>query len=264
MQSIRKYPRTPHLEGSRLQAGDFDLSQVKFSEIAGKQLVVEEKIDGANCGIGFDSLGNLRLQSRGHYLIGGPREQQFALFKQWTNEHAKSLYDCLGDRYLMYGEWMFAKHTLFYNRLPSYFLEFDVFDTLEDLFLCTDQRRKLLSSLPINSVPVRHEGTLESASTLHELLGPSAFIDADAKDDLHRLATLAGEPVERVFRETDLTGLMEGLYIKVEQDGRVVDRLKFVRADFLAIVDQSGSHWQDRPLIRNQLATTTALPGEVY
>ena len=31
---IRKYPRTPHIEGSRLQPGDEDLSQIPFSEIA--------------------------------------------------------------------------------------------------------------------------------------------------------------------------------------------------------------------------------------
>ena len=33
---IIKYPRTPHLEGSRLQPGDEDLSQVPFSYIKGK------------------------------------------------------------------------------------------------------------------------------------------------------------------------------------------------------------------------------------
>ena len=36
---ILKYPRTPHLEGSRLQAGDEDLSQVPFSHLKGKYLV---------------------------------------------------------------------------------------------------------------------------------------------------------------------------------------------------------------------------------
>ncbi len=46
--TILKYPRTPHLEGSRLQPGDEDLSQIRFSEIAGRHLVVEEKCDGAN------------------------------------------------------------------------------------------------------------------------------------------------------------------------------------------------------------------------
>ncbi len=44
--SILKYPRTPHLEGSRLQPGDEDLSQIRFSEIAGRHLVVEESVTG--------------------------------------------------------------------------------------------------------------------------------------------------------------------------------------------------------------------------
>ena len=51
---IHKYPRTPHIEGSRLQPGDEDLSQIPFSAIAGKNLVIEEKCDGANSAISFD------------------------------------------------------------------------------------------------------------------------------------------------------------------------------------------------------------------
>ena len=68
--AILKYPRTPHLEGSRLQPGDEDLSQIRFDEIRGKHLVVEEKCDGANTGISFGDGGELLLQSRGHYLTG--------------------------------------------------------------------------------------------------------------------------------------------------------------------------------------------------
>ena len=63
---IHKYPRTPHIEGSRLQPGDEDLSQIPFSAIAGKNLVIEEKCDGANSAISFDENGELLLQSRGH------------------------------------------------------------------------------------------------------------------------------------------------------------------------------------------------------
>ena len=48
--TIHKYPRTQHLEGSRLQPGDEDLEAVPFRAIAGRNLVVEEKVDGANCG----------------------------------------------------------------------------------------------------------------------------------------------------------------------------------------------------------------------
>jgi hypothetical protein len=81
---LRKYPRTPHLVGSRLQPGDADLAAVPFTELAGRYLVVEEKLDGANAAISFGADGELLLQSRGHYLTGGPRERQFGPFKAWA------------------------------------------------------------------------------------------------------------------------------------------------------------------------------------
>ena len=55
---IFKYPRTPHIEGSRLQPGDEDLSQIPFDAIRGRHLVVEEKCDGANSAVSFDADGN--------------------------------------------------------------------------------------------------------------------------------------------------------------------------------------------------------------
>ena len=117
---IVKYPRTQHLQGSRLQEGDEDLSQVPFNEIFGKNIVIEEKIDGANSAVSFDGEGNLLLQSRGHYLDGGFRERHYNLMKQWANFNRDLFYNALGSRYIMYGEWMYAKHTVFYDALPDY------------------------------------------------------------------------------------------------------------------------------------------------
>ncbi|WP_246002030.1 RNA ligase family protein [Allorhizocola rhizosphaerae] len=105
-----KYPRTAHLEGSRLQAGDEDLAQTPFAPLRGRHLVVEEKLDGANAGISFGPGGELRLQSRGHYLTGGPRERQFALLKSWAATLAPRLWPVLGERHVVYGEWLYAKH----------------------------------------------------------------------------------------------------------------------------------------------------------
>ena len=59
---------------------------------------------------------------------------------------------------------------------------------------------------------------------------------------------------EKACAETELSGMMEGLYIKVEEGGRVADRMKFVRAAFLQCVDFSEKHWIDKPIIPNQLA----------
>ncbi len=61
MTPILKYPRTHHIEGSGLQADD-DPVTVPWAALAGHHLVVEEKLDGANCGVSFDRDGRLRLQ----------------------------------------------------------------------------------------------------------------------------------------------------------------------------------------------------------
>src|SRR4029077_1169240 len=106
-----KYPRTHHIEGSRIQPGDEDLDAAPFAAIAGRHLVVEEKMDGANCAFRFTDSGELLLQSRGHYLTGGPREKHFTLLKQWAATHAGRFFERLGSRYLVFGEWLFAKHT---------------------------------------------------------------------------------------------------------------------------------------------------------
>lgn len=130
--SYQKISPHPHLEGSRLKAGDEDLSQIPFSDIAGRHIVVEEKVNGANSAVSFDRDGTLLLQSRGHYLTGGWRERHYNLFKQWAGVHREALYAVLGSRYIMYGEWMYAKHTVYYDALPHYFLEFDVLDRETD------------------------------------------------------------------------------------------------------------------------------------
>jgi hypothetical protein len=252
--TLIKYPRTPHLEGSRLQPGDEDLDQVPFREVAGKHLVIEEKVDGANAGLRFGPDGQLLLQSRGHFLQGGPRERQWDLFKTWAACRQRDLGDVLGTRYVLFGEWLYAKHTVFYDRLPHYFLEFDVLDTATGAFLATDRRRALLEGLPLASVRVLHQGPLNAPKELAALIGPSAFQSPRWRERLVEVAREERIDPERVLRETDLTGIMEGLYVKWEEDGRVRGRYKFIRPSFSSQVLSSGSHWADRPILPNQLA----------
>ena len=144
---LKKYPRTPHLSGSRLQPGDEDLSQIPFGEIRGRHLVVEEKCDGANSAISFDGHGELLLQSRGHYLTGGYRERHYNLLKQWANVHREVFHEVLGSRYVMYGEWMYAKHIVYYDALPHYFLEFDILGN-HGIIVCESSQERELPVLP--------------------------------------------------------------------------------------------------------------------
>jgi len=43
------------------------------------------------------------------------------------------------------------------------------------------------------------------------------------------------------------------LYIKVEEEGIVKERYKYVRGGFLQTISASASHWMDRPIIPNCL-----------
>ena len=253
MEQIHKYPRTHHIEGSRLQPGDEDLDSVPFEQIANRHIVIEEKVDGANCGISFTELGQLQTQSRGHYLKGGPREKHFSLLKRWATTHQQELGERLTDRYVMYGEWLYAKHTIFYDSLPHYFMEFDILDLQNNEFLSTPARQELLADLPITSVKVLFEGKLKDKKMLAELLAESNFISKGHVERLNGHAHELGLDVERIVRETDCSTMMEGLYIKVEENGAVTERYKFVRADFLTAVVAADSHWLNRPIVPNLL-----------
>lgn len=258
---IIKYPRTRHVAGSRIQKGDEDLDIVPLESLYGRHVVIEEKQDGANSGISFDVEARLHLQSRGHFLTGGPRERQFTLFKQWASARCEELFCALGDRYVAYGEWMYSKHTVFYDALPHYWMEFDILDRERStpdgpFFLDTPSRAKVLAGLPIVPVKVLWSGVFSREVCLPDLIGPSHFISPNHADALREACAKTGQDFERIARETDITGLMEGLYLKVEEEGRVVERLKFVRPDFVNKIIENEEHHLNRPIVPNQL-----LPG---
>ena len=256
---LRKYPRTPHLAGSRLQPGDEDLAAVAYPEIAGRHLVVAEKLDGANAAVSFAADGTPRLQSRGHFLTGGPRERHFGPFKAWVATVRHLLWPRLGDRFIVYGEWLYAKHTVFYDALPHYFCEFDVLDLRSGRFLSADRRAELLDGLPVCSAPVLHAGPLPDVAALTSLVGPSTCRTPGWRDALVEAAVASGVAPARVLAETDTAEEMEGLYVKVEEGGEVVGRYKWVRASFRTAVRDSGTHWLDRPIVPNGLVSPEVL-----
>lgn len=253
---LAKYPRTPHLQGSRYQPGDKG-DPVPLSALSGLTLVVEEKLDAANAGLSFDAAGQLWLQSRGHYLdldrIGG-RERQFNLFKQWARAHESRLLQVLEDRYVMYGEFMHAKHSVYYDALPHLFCEFDIWDRATGEFLDTARRHALLAPLPVVSVPVLYAGPApQRLQDLQAMVAPSLGRTARWRDAFDEdVARLQLDPA-LCWRQTDTSELAEGLYLKAEADGKTVGRYKLVRPDFIQTILDSQSHHSERPIIPNRL-----------
>jgi hypothetical protein len=230
-----KYPRTPHLFGSRGTDDDKHLDAADSEQfIADESLIVEEKLDGTNVGIHFSPAGDLVLQCRGHLITEG-MHPQYDLFKQWAAVRRFVLEERLGDRFILFGEWLYARHSVHYRQLPHYFFEFDIYDKQSEAFLDLERRLELLADTGIQTVPVVHTGAA-SRKQLAALIGPSQF-DSQFENP--------------VTGRTD--NLMEGLYIRTEANGTVTGRAKFVRPDFVEKVKQS-THWQQQALVPNVLA----------
>ncbi len=103
------------------------------------------------------------------------------------------------------------------------------------------------------SALVLFEGKLNKLKELTDFVGRSNFISDQAGEKLREICSEKGLSFELVVKETDLNNLMEGLYIKVEEDGEVKERYKYVRASFLTSILNSESHWLERPIIPNVL-----------
>ncbi len=239
-ESFVKYPRTPHLFGSRGTDDDKRLGRAASAAIlADPSLIVEEKLDGTNVGIQFTSDGQLFLQCRGHEITEG-MHPQYDLLKQWVAVKRTVLERMLGSRYLLFGEWLYATHSIHYRELPHYFFEFDIYDKEGGDFLSLERRLAILDGNGVETVPVLHRGPLREAD-LDALVGESAF--------------------GAVFEDPStgaVDSFMEGLYFRTEADGTVSRRAKKVRPAFVEKVRLS-EHWQHRPVTPNQLSPVADL-----
>jgi hypothetical protein len=196
-------------------------------------LIVEEKLDGTNIGIHFAGNGRMVLQCRGHEITEG-MHPQYDLFKQWTAVKSAVLEDMLSDRFILFGEWLYARHSIHYRALPHYFFEFDIYDKQQTCFLTLAQRLAMLEGRGIQTVPVVHQGALKQKA-LFDLIGDSAFAAAFENP---------------VTGKTDAR--MEGLYLRTEANDRVSRRAKVVRPEFVEKIKQS-EHWQHQQMVPNEL-----------
>lgn len=255
MKTLKKYPSTQHLSGSGIQKGDSDLT-IPISSLVGKFLIIEEKLDGANTGISFnpDTL-ELQLQSRGHFLTGGDW-LEFDLFKKWANSCSDKLFDIIGVEYIMYGEWMYAFHSIYYDKLPHFFMEFDIYDRKRNVFLDTPTRQKITKGNLITSVPVLDSLIVQKEDdVLKHVNCRSLYVSDQSFEDIENKMAEKNFPesLQKNLTSLNKNQLREGIYVKVEGDGIVKERYKFVRSDFVQTILADEIHWSDRPTIPNEM-----------
>ena len=184
------------------------------------ELVVEEKIDGANLGISFDSDGNIRAQNRGAYLEL-PGSGQWKKLAEWLALKTETFFEHLFDRYILFGEWCYARHTVFYDRLPDWFLGFDIYDRETGRFLSCGRRDEFFRTIRICPVPTISCGHF-TLSELSELLLQSKLGDHSA----------------------------EGIYLRSDRGGWLVQRAKLVYPAFIQSIEQ---HWSRKNIEPNRL-----------
>lgn len=226
-----RFPHTPHLAwlGENAPRDDKVLSPSEVSALLAGNVVVEEKLDGANVGLSLAPDGKLRAQNRGQYLEE-PHAGQFARMPAWLAQHEDGLRAALKPNLILFGEWCAARHSLEYAALPDWFLLFDVYDRSLGRFWSTQRRNALANAAGLVTVPLVLRGTTTVAAL--------------------RLLVTATPSNYR-------TGALEGLVIRRESVEWCEARAKLVRPDFTQAID---THWRKRAIEWNRVDYSAGVP----
>jgi RNA ligase len=115
MTERKRYPRTPHLPWSPGAAAD-DLCIVSTAGFAGREVVVTEKLDGENTTLYRDGM-HARSPDSAHHPSRSRVKVLQAVIGQRIHEGMR-----------VCGENMYARHSIAYTGLTSYFYGFAVWD----------------------------------------------------------------------------------------------------------------------------------------
>jgi hypothetical protein len=144
----KKYPRTFHLPWSLSRTeDDKTLSQEAVDQMfAGKEVVVTEKLDGENTTIYSDGYCHARSVDSRHHPS-----------RSVVKALAASVACDLPAGWRLMGENLYAKHSIEYNKLPSYFILFAIADE-NNQSLSWNDVEEYAELLELNTAPVIYRG----------------------------------------------------------------------------------------------------------
>ena len=209
-----KYPRTAHLPWSPGGTND-DKRLERAGHFVGEPLTITEKMDGSGV-----CLERSAVYSRSH--SDPPSHPSFDLLKQL---HAQIRF-CIPKEVQVFGEWLYARHSIIYHELPSYLQVFGVrhLDSKLNYWASWEEVEIWAEELGVSTVPV--------------LANQKCF---GSEDNLRKFTLQLVRP----GRE----GVVVRLFDEFPDDRFHMSIAKFVRADHI----QTDGHWSHREIIRNSL-----------
>lgn len=206
-----KYPRTPHLPWSPGFTEDDIHSCGNIFQ--NKQIVVLEKLDGENTSCYADG-----------YLHARSIDSQSHISRDWIKTNiAPQIKNGLPDGWRVCGENMYAKHSIYYTRLQTYFYVFAIYNE-NNFCLSWQETEEWCELLGLKTVPVLFSGEYNEAEIRGLWKGKSAV----------------GEEGEGyVIRNA------EGFFWQDFQ----LNVAKYVREKHV----QTNNHWKSQSIIPNRL-----------
>lgn len=144
MTTYKKYPRTPHLPWSPGASAD-DVWTEPEEHFAGEQIVITEKMDGENTTLYADHLHARSIDSKHHPS------------RSWVKGLHQQIAHQIPAGWRICGENLFAKHSIGYETLPSYFMVFSIWDE-HNRCLSWDETIEWCALLGLELVPTLFEG----------------------------------------------------------------------------------------------------------
>jgi len=144
-----KYPRTYHLPFSPGAPEDKIIKDI--NTLLNVPVIITEKLDGSNVSIMSD-----KCFARSH--ANPPKHASFDMFKAF---HAQVKH-LIPLQVQLFGEWLYAKHSIEYENLPGYFLLFGVRNINTQMWTSWSSVEKIAEIIGVYTVPVISRNTVFS------------------------------------------------------------------------------------------------------
>ena len=156
-----KYPRSFHLPWSRSYTHDDKVAK-NVNHFIGKEVVVTEKLDGEGTTLYRDYMHARSIHSANHPS------------RHWVKTLHASLSYRIPTNWRFCGENMFAKHSIYYQALTSYFYLFSIWNE-DNVCLSWDETVAFAEELGIETAPVLYRGIFNEEKIKRMFTGKSMF-----------------------------------------------------------------------------------------